>query len=211
MVDSRWSSLTIDYRLSTITTDYRLPTKMASFLVSTPRLALIGSTPALARAAANDVAAFAVLLEARVPKWPPPLIEDTLVYTADTLDAHPEQAGWWAWYFIRQADRTLVGAGGLKGPPLPDGTVEIGYSMLEDFQRQGYATEAASGLIAWAFEHPAVTRVVAETHPELTASIRVMEKNGLTFSGAGSEDRVIRFELTRESHVERIRDLARQP
>ena len=182
---------------------------MTSIFVSTPRLTLVGATPPLARAAATDLAAFARLLDARVDTWPPPLMQDTLTFTAETLESQPQQSGWWAWYFIRQADRLLVGAGGLKGPPLPDGTVEIGYSMIATFQRQGYATEAAAGLIEWAFQTSAVTRVIAETYPELIASIRVMEKNGLTFSGPGSEERVIRFELTRPSYAERVRSFAR--
>ena len=36
---------------------------------------------------------------------------------------------------------------------------------------------------------------MAETLPELTASIRVLEKNGFRFAGPGSEDGVIRYEL----------------
>lgn len=177
----------------------------------TIRLTLYGATVSMARAAAHDVAQLAELIDARVPRaWPPPLMEDTLRFTAETLEAHPEQAGWWAWYFVRTEDRTIVGAGGLKGPPLLDGTVEIGYSLFEAFHLRGYGTEAAGGLIEWAFSHPEVTRVIAETYPELTASIRVMEKNGLRFSGPGSEDRVIRFELAREVHEARSRGPAPQ-
>lgn len=182
---------------------------MPPLIVRTPRLTLHAATLEMARAAAEDVPRLAALLDAQVPAaWPPPLIDDTLRFTAETLALHPEQAGWWAWYFVRARDRKILGAGGLKGPPLPDGTVEIGYSLFEQFHRRGYATEAASGLIEWAFSHVEVSRVVAETYPELAASIRVMEKNGLTLVGPGSEDRVIRFELTRESHEARTRDRA---
>ena len=39
-------------------------------------------------------------------------------------------------------------------------------------------TEAATGLVCWADAHPEVRMVVAHTLPELTASIRVLEKNG---------------------------------
>jgi RimJ/RimL family protein N-acetyltransferase len=69
--------------------------------------------------------------------------------------------------------------------------------VLPQFQRAGYASEAAGALIRWAFSHKDVTRVIAETYPELKPSIRVMEKNGLRFAGSGSEERVIRYELTR--------------
>jgi RimJ/RimL family protein N-acetyltransferase len=184
---------------------------MPPLTIDTIRLILVAADRDIARAAWMDVDYLEILLDARIPPtWPPPLMDDTLAFTAETLDAHPDQAGWWAWYFVRRSDRMLVGAGGLKGPPLADGTVEIGYSLFEEFHRQGYGTEAAGGLIEWAFSHPGVTRVVAETYPELTGSIRVMEKNGLRFIGAGSEDRVIRFELPRGIHEARTRGRAPQ-
>jgi ribosomal-protein-alanine N-acetyltransferase len=180
--------------------------------VTTNRLTLVGATRELALAAFAGPVALSRALLATVPSsWPPPLVDDTLLFTSETLDEHPDQAGWWAWYFIRSTDRLLVGCGGLKGMPSLEGTVEIGYSLFEEYQCRGYATEAAGGLIRWAFTHPAVTRVLAETYPELVASIRVMEKNGLTFTGAGSADRVIRFELTREAHRHRTRDAGPRP
>ncbi|HEX3542951.1 MAG TPA: GNAT family N-acetyltransferase [Candidatus Acidoferrum sp.] len=73
--------------------------------------------------------------------------------------------------------------------------------MLETHQRQGYATEAVRALVGWAFQNSAVRRIVADTLPELTPSIRVMEKSGLVFLGDGPIEegmRTIRYELTRE-------------
>ncbi|MBW4650055.1 MAG: GNAT family N-acetyltransferase [Kastovskya adunca ATA6-11-RM4] len=52
-------------------------------------------------------------------------------------------------------------------------------------------------ITAWAFTHPQVNRVIAETLPELTPSIRVLEKNRFVNIGEGSESGVIRFELPR--------------
>ena len=71
----------------------------------------------------------------------------------------------------------LIGTVGYKGPPA-DGTVEVGYGIVREHQRRGYATEATEALIARAFEFSEVTRVIAETLPELTASIGVLEKCG---------------------------------
>jgi len=71
--------------------------------------------------------------------------------------------------------------------------VEIGYSVLPSFRVQGYATEAVERLVWWAFSHHHVVEVVAETLPHLRQSIRVMEKNGFTFQGPGSEHGVIRY------------------
>jgi RimJ/RimL family protein N-acetyltransferase len=51
-----------------------------------------------------------------------------------------------------------------------------------------------------AFGLPEVTRVIAETLPDLTPSIGVLKKCGFRLVGEGSEPGVIRFELTRAGH-----------
>ena len=94
----------------------------------------------------------------------------------------------------------LVGAGGYKGRPSPEGTVEIGYSIVPEYQRRGLATEAAAALVARAFCDTRVNRVIAETLPKLAPSIGVLRKNGFRLIGEGSEPEVIRFELTRAEY-----------
>ncbi len=90
-----------------------------------------------------------------------------------------------------------MGCGGFKGKPTDDGTVEIGYSILEAHQRQGLAPEAVQELVRWAFSHEEVRRIGAHTLPELRPSIRVLEKCGFAFVGEGSENGAIWFELLR--------------
>jgi len=80
--------------------------------------------------------------------------------------------------------------------------VEVGYGVLPGFRRQGYATEAAQGLIAHAFAHPEVALVIAETLPDLFPSIGVLRKIGFVYVGEGSEPGVVRYELRRaDTHV----------
>ena len=74
----------------------------------------------------------------------------------------------------------LIGNGGFKGKFVAAGTCEVGYSVMESHQCNGYATEVVRALVEWAFSHPEIDRVVAHTLPELTPSIRVLEKNGFT-------------------------------
>ena len=61
-------------------------------------------------------------------------------------------------YAVRVAggQRTLVGGCGFLGGPDATGMVEMGYSVLPQFQRQGIATEMVAGMTAWAFTHAAV-------------------------------------------------------
>ena len=172
-------------------------------IIRTDRLDLIAGTRELAHANIHDRRLFGELLNATVPdEWPPPLndIESMEWFERYLLD-HPDGVGWVTWYFIlRESDsgvRVAIGNGGFKGKPTSEGTVEIGYSIIERFQRVGYATEAARGLVEWAFENQDIHSVIAETYPVLIGSIRVMEKNGFVFVGDGSEEGVIRYAVSR--------------
>lgn len=95
----------------------------------------------------------------------------------------------------------MIGTAGYKGPPDPEGTVEVGYGIVRDRQRRGYASETVRGLLANAFVRAAVRRVIAETYPELAGSIGVLRKCGFRHVGEGSEPGVIRYELTRDDYA----------
>jgi len=172
--------------------------------LTTPRLELVAGAVALAKAEINDLPALARLLNVPLPThWPPPLNdENSQKFFLDSLQkAAPSDAGWYLWYCLSREPRALLGSAGFKGIPT-NGLVEIGYSMLEEHQRNGYCTEAVRALIDWAFQHPDVSMVIAHTLPGLLPSIRVMEKCGLIFAGDGPlEDgvRTIRYELSRKS------------
>ena len=72
----------------------------------------------------------------------------------------------------------VVGRCGFKGPPDVDGVVEIAYGVEPEHQGKGYATEAAAGLVSYAFGHRQVCVVRAHTLPEPNASTRVLTKCG---------------------------------
>jgi len=164
----------------------------------TGRLELIAATPTLARAATKSAAALGELLACEVPPgWPPELMKDQQEPWAAQLEADPTLTGWSAWYIVQVKPAVLVGSIGLSGRPDADGCVECGYALLPKYQRKGYATEAMGGLIDWAFSHPEVRRIRAHTYRNLPASIRVLEKNGLSHVGDGDEPDTIRFELAR--------------
>lgn len=181
-----------------MTTDIHVD--LAQSRVTTPRLQLVpASTASLEAELRHDRAALAELLSAQIPPgWPPDLYDDDACrYSLNRLRESPAPATWWTWYILlprAQGKPNLVGVGGFKGPPI-NGMVEIGYGIVGEFQCQGYATEAAAGLVCWAGAHPEVRIVAAHTLPELTASIRVLEKNGFVRRGTPAEEGAIRFEL----------------
>jgi RimJ/RimL family protein N-acetyltransferase len=173
--------------------------------ITTPRLALIAATPEMVKAEIHDRALLSSLLEAEVPaNWPPEFNDlQTMSFTLRQLEGRPEQIGWWMWYFIKRAEgetksaSILIGNGGFKGQLDSQGCVEVGYAVLPEFQRQGYGSEALAALVKWAFTQGAQS-VIAETLPELVASIGLLEKNGFVFVGEGSEEGVIRYQKNKD-------------
>ncbi|MFQ5748439.1 MAG: GNAT family N-acetyltransferase [Planctomycetota bacterium] len=173
----------------------------------TRRLEVLPATVEMLRAEREDRPGFSKLLRARIPaSWPPELYNRQAAdYTLAKLRENPAQEGWWAWYVLRKPagaqGRTLIGICGFKGPPGADGTVEVGYGILPEFRRLGYATEATRGMIDRAFSQPGVSRVVAETLPELRASQGVLRRIGFRLLGPGSEEGTLRYELRRAPDV----------
>ena len=58
---------------------------------------------------------------------------------------------------------------------------EFGYLLDRHYWGNGYATEAARAIVAWAFSMPAIRRVWATCDTENVASVRVLEKAGLAY------------------------------
>ena len=100
---------------------------------------------------------------------------------------HPDQWDWYAMWIIERSDGTHIGDLCFKG--LEDNrNPEIGYGILDEFQGKGYATEAVKLALKWAFGHPEITAVEAESDPGNAASQRVLEKCGFHASGEIGEE-----------------------
>jgi [ribosomal protein S5]-alanine N-acetyltransferase len=112
---------------------------------------------------------------------------EALQFSYDYQKAHPEALGWWTYLFIHAKDQALIGYGGFKGGADEAGMVEIGYAICPDYQGRGLATEAARGLIDYAFSHAHVKMIDAHTLPERNASAKVLEKAGMTYVGTVDE------------------------
>jgi RimJ/RimL family protein N-acetyltransferase len=79
----------------------------------------------------------------------------------------------------RRADDCPLGVCGLAQRDFLD-DVDIGYAFLPQFGGQGYAFEAAQGVLGHA-RALGLTRIVATVRPDNAASIRLLEKLGLCF------------------------------
>ncbi len=81
-------------------------------------------------------------------------------------------------FLVLRGTGAVIGSAGFKGPPDSTGTVEIAYGIAPSFEGHGYATEAATALVAFAFDTGRVELVRAHTLPAYNASTRVLAKCG---------------------------------
>jgi RimJ/RimL family protein N-acetyltransferase len=78
----------------------------------------------------------------------------------------------------------VIGDIGFHGPPDEAGTVEIGYSIVEQYRGRGLVGESAVAICGLAWSRPEVTRIIAQTEESNAASAGVLRHAGFR------EDRV---------------------
>jgi RimJ/RimL family protein N-acetyltransferase len=106
----------------------------------------------------------------------------------------PGEPGGWVQLTVEERDSgRLIGDVGLSPADDEAGVIKIGYTTAPAFQGSGYATEAVSALVAYAFDTLDADLVRAYASAENTPSIRVAEKVGLRL--------VERFERSDGDHV----------
>ncbi|MCU7490090.1 MAG: GNAT family N-acetyltransferase [Bacteroidota bacterium] len=150
-------------------------------MIKTPRLILIPATGEMLRAEAGDRTRLSSLLNAYIPEsWPPETLIDAIPWFIEQLDKNPGDECWYFWYALLEkgesAENVLVGSVGFKGAPDKNGMVEIGYSVLDEFQGRSIATEMASAITEWALKQSGVKMVTAQTMEDNYASRRVLGK-----------------------------------
>lgn len=103
--------------------------------------------------------------------------------TLDLARRIPREPTWGGYLIIDEDLASVVGIGGFRAGPQPDGAIEMAYCTFPPFEGRGYATATAGRLVELASSSPAVRCVIAHTLPERNASTRILEKNGLRFAG----------------------------
>jgi ribosomal-protein-alanine N-acetyltransferase len=151
-----------------------------TYEVLTSRLRLHALSLEEARLALRgDRAELSERIGATVPAaWPGPDLAEGLPIIARHMAqiAGDER---WVWMMTELASTTAIGDIGFHGPVMGATSVELGYSILPDYRGRGYATEAASELVDWAFAQPGVERVIVKIAPGNAQSLRVAAKLGM--------------------------------
>ncbi|MFH0992870.1 MAG: GNAT family protein [bacterium] len=97
------------------------------------------------------------------------------------LAAQPAVANSWFQIGLHlQQDDQLIGDIGMHFLENAN-QVEIGYTIAPAFQRQGYATEALTAVIAYLFGNLSVHRIIASIDPRNAASVALLTKMHFRF------------------------------
>ena len=134
---------------------------------------------------------------------------EQLRQSIETLAEWQEERGFTLWAVERKADGALLGFCGLKiadDPGCPvQGQHEIAWRLREDAWGHGYAKEAASASLDFAFDRLGAEHVVAFTVEENAPSWGLMQRLGMTrrpeldYVGAEwAEGIVIAYQIARQ-------------
>ena len=78
----------------------------------------------------------------------------------------------------------VVGDAGFHGPPDDEGRVEIGYMVISEYRRRGFAEEAVRALMAWSARERGITRFRASIGLQNIPSLSLIRKLGFVQAGA---------------------------
>ena len=87
------------------------------------------------------------------------------------------------WAIVENESGKMIGTCGFTRFDPPHNSAEIGYVLNPEYHRRGYATEAAERVMRYGFEELSLHRIEAKFMEGNDASLRVMEKLGMSFEG----------------------------
>jgi RimJ/RimL family protein N-acetyltransferase len=106
-------------------------------------------------------------------------------------EAHPTALSWYPRVLLLrdaalagQTGPRVVGHAGFHGPPDDEGRVELGYTVVTEHRRRGFAEEAVRALMAWAASACGVIRFRASVGPWNVPSLGLVRKLGFVQVGS---------------------------
>lgn len=139
----------------------------------------------------NDTEEVGRLIGAAVPSDWPGEIADVLRLRLSQLDSEPSLEQWLLRAMVLRDTGRMVGYIGFHTAPGPDylkeyspGAVEFGFGVFPDFQRRGFAREAAEALMGWARIEHGVRKFILTIRPDNEASKSLAARLGFVRIGS---------------------------
>lgn len=116
--------------------------------------------------------------------WPDDHDRRFLELRLNQMNEDPGSQEWLVRAMVSSRDplRPMIGHIGFHGPPR-DGVLEMGYTVFSGYRRQGYAEEAALGIMRWALTEEGITRFRVSISPGNAPSLAMATKLGFQRKG----------------------------
>lgn len=121
--------------------------------------------------------------------WPDEETIDTLPRIIKNLNKVGQPSGFESWMIIENERKLLIGDIGFKGLPNLNGEIDLGYGIIENERKKGFAIEASSAVLQWAFEQKNVSAITASCHTSNFGSQKILSL--LNFSILKKDDEMI--------------------
>lgn len=113
--------------------------------------------------------------------YPMEVYRQFFAYKIERFQRFPDENEWEG-IIINKKDNTIIGDMGFKGGPNEEGIIDIGYSIVPNYQGKGYATEMGKAMVEWGLSQPNVKKIVATCNPDNLSSQRVLNKIGFSLT-----------------------------
>lgn len=164
------------------------------FTIQTERLELLPFTKSICEATLQgDYSWFDALQLNSSDYWPDEDILESLPRTLNTLTKIHQPTGFESWMIIEKDTRTIIGDVGFKGYQFIQNTCDLGYGIVKEKRRQGFAFEACEAIVQWALANQQLEAITAATYHDNNGSIRLLEK--LQFIRIAQDEEFIYWEL----------------
>lgn len=123
-------------------------------------------------------------------------------YRANQLATDPSAAPWTTRAAVSVPDGVVIGDAGFHGPPDEAGMIEVGFTVVPTYRRQGYARAMLTALLARATAEPGVKTVRARVKSDNSASLATLAGFGFTPVGEQGNQHdglVIVFEIAADA------------
>ena len=112
--------------------------------------------------------------------WPDNDVIETLPKIINNLSKVESPTGFESWMIIKKETSEIIGDLGFKGYNYKGQNIDIGYGIIKEERRKGFAEEAVKEIIKWAFSNENVKEITANCLIENVNSINLLTKFNFT-------------------------------
>jgi [ribosomal protein S5]-alanine N-acetyltransferase len=125
--------------------------------------------------------------------WPDDDVVETLPRIINNLSRVESPTGFESWMIIKSDTLEIIGDLGFKGFNQEEQNADIGYGIIKEERRKGYAAEAVAALIQWAFSQEMVKEITARCLTGNSNSINLLKK--LNFAETNKDGEMVHWSL----------------